>query len=372
MTSDGGLTHFQHVHMTGARFEGGVLPIGAVEELRKYQTLIERVAKQVFLKENPGRKRVSKQDVGVLQFELAITEISEGCVGIDLGIHRSATPRLLDSDVIEEAEAIVRDALAEIAQEKTLPERFPPSCLPDLADLGSSLEPGETVILARTKALWADSQSKFTRHSGTKLRELLASAEPGDFEDVLHVHVSGVRTDPQKFYYQEEDSERNHEGSFRAPEMFERLHSVCGFANRSPLVALSLLRQGDAQKRVVDVLNVEVLLPDSWSNRLQELAELRPGWLDGSGQPPTRQSIQAAEALLFALIESRLPRPGIFPTPEGGIQMEWRESADLEVQVSGSGSILLFADDEDDNGFLASANLIAARVREVLRPNGTA
>ncbi|WP_203708898.1 hypothetical protein, partial [Cellulomonas marina] len=47
------------------------------------------------------------------------------------------------------------------------------------------------------------------------------------------------------------------------------------------------------------------------------------GWLDGEGAPIERESLQAARALLAALTEFHVSLPRIYPTPAGGVQLEW-------------------------------------------------
>lgn len=57
--------------------------------------------------------------------------------------------------------------------------------------------------------------------------------------------------------------------------------------------------------------------------RLAELEALEAGWLDGEGAPIERESLQAARGLLAALTEFHVSRPRIYPTPTGGVQLEW-------------------------------------------------
>lgn len=62
--------------------------------------------------------------------------------------------------------------------------------------------------------------------------------------------------------------------------------------------------------------------PQSWRDRLAVLASAGPGWLDGEGDPVTESALDRAAAILSGLEAAGMPRPGIFPTPSGGIQLE--------------------------------------------------
>jgi len=68
-----------------------------------------------------------------------------------------------------------------------------------------------------------------------------------------------------------------------------------------------------------------------WQDRLAELEKLPTGWLDGKGAALNPVCVAAARDVLASL-ESP---PGVFPTPEGGVQLEWRGGLSLTFQPTG-------------------------------------
>jgi hypothetical protein len=54
--------------------------------------------------------------------------------------------------------------------------------------------------------------------------------------------------------------------------------------------------------------------------RLNELATLEDGWLDGDGKAVGHEPMSLARELVDALSQ----RPNIYPTPEGGLQLVYR------------------------------------------------
>lgn len=56
---------------------------------------------------------------------------------------------------------------------------------------------------------------------------------------------------------------------------------------------------------------------DRISRRIDSLAALEPGWLDGQGLPPTSQAVACARR-----VAPGLPEAGIFPRLDGGISLE--------------------------------------------------
>jgi hypothetical protein len=68
-------------------------------------------------------------------------------------------------------------------------------------------------------------------------------------------------------------------------------------------------------------------------SRLNTLSQLSPGWLDGEGVTPTPAAVEAARHLIWVLLNHRVPRPRLAPTPEGGVEAEW-SLGDREVSVT--------------------------------------
>lgn len=76
--------------------------------------------------------------------------------------------------------------------------------------------------------------------------------------------------------------------------------------------------------------------------RLEHLAGLADGWYDGQGYGITENTMQRARKLLFRLLENvrGLSRPRLYPTFQGGVQMEWSVgTAELEIDVQPEGGV---------------------------------
>jgi hypothetical protein len=73
------------------------------------------------------------------------------------------------------------------------------------------------------------------------------------------------------------------------------------------------------------------------SDRVDELAALETGWLDGEGEALTEPALAAARGL---------QHPRLFPTPDGGAQAEWTIGAfAVSVTVAPDGSVSVDATD---------------------------
>ena len=84
----------------------------------------------------------------------------------------------------------------------------------------------------------------------------------------------------------------------------------------------------------------KIILPDLSDvlSRLDELRDLKKGWLDGKeGIPPSFEGLDWLSLLIENKFPSDLPLPYTYPKPDGGIQLEWSfpnsVDADLEVDL---------------------------------------
>ncbi len=87
------------------------------------------------------------------------------------------------------------------------------------------------------------------------------------------------------------------------------------------------------------------------AERCMELMELAPGWLDGEGVPPTRELLELVGAWLNEHQRQDLEQPRLVPTPEGGVEAEWRIGRlDLSVEFDPSSGLAEWHQLELDSG----------------------
>lgn len=84
----------------------------------------------------------------------------------------------------------------------------------------------------------------------------------------------------------------------------------------------------DPPETVLDPLDIRA--------RVEELKVLKPGWFDGKGLVPSRAGLDWLADSMEALDSEELPRPYLFPTPEGFVLAEWHQkpwALSLEVDL---------------------------------------
>lgn len=73
-------------------------------------------------------------------------------------------------------------------------------------------------------------------------------------------------------------------------------------------------------------------------DRLREICNLTPGWLDGQGEAISLTTVEHASRLIAALPPQLQPLH-IYPTEPGGIEIEWRDphgTHSMTVQPDGT------------------------------------
>ena len=78
-------------------------------------------------------------------------------------------------------------------------------------------------------------------------------------------------------------------------------------------------------------------------SKLDELGTLKDGWDSYRGQAPSRQTLYAAASLINGIFDDFTPMPGIFPVPNGNIQIEWsRDNKEIEIEVKSLNEFQLY------------------------------
>jgi hypothetical protein len=103
----------------------------------------------------------------------------------------------------------------------------------------------------------------------------------------------------------------------------------------------------DQPLHITETQHVEALDPNDVTARCEELALLKTGWCDGGGVPPDREGLKWFNTAWEALERDALPQPYIYPTEDGGIQLEWtiaNSEISAEVDLASKTAVLRSVD----------------------------
>ena len=94
----------------------------------------------------------------------------------------------------------------------------------------------------------------------------------------------------------------------------------------------------DPAGRVLEIASLSLLNivedPLDISLQLADIRTLEDGWLDGDGSAPSQSGVDWIESRLNRYLPADFPRPYLYPTAYGGIQVEWSiKSNDVSLEI---------------------------------------
>lgn len=315
---------FLEVTFDGGRFAMHSVPVSVLAELSTIQQLIMVVARHLFFHTHGERRRVPRGFLEAAQLHLAASE--ENCFKAvlrrpDAGAWRP--PTLFDVKLFEQARDTAVAALAAAANDNALPRDFPADALDLLGAIGRQLNEDEGLLIR-------GGASPVVARVDQKSRETLArmAKQPLEREESIDGEVDQLDDASNRFWLRARGGERV-EVPFKRHQRTALLQALHGRPIVRVRVRGRLVFAAQRKMKTVDELelvdheraaDVEKL----WA-RIDSLASVGEGWLEGEGRAPTEGVLaRAREVLARLLVEHRdIERPKVFPTPEGGLQAEW-------------------------------------------------
>lgn len=346
----------------GGRFDSGLgMPVDALPDLAAYAEILTDIAKSLFKQRNPDRRRVSRGFEERLQLRITSVEASSSQVAVLT--RRVPDGQLPLRDEYDDARDLLAEAVAAVAEGRDLPTTFPTSALSKFSRLGQNLEPGEHIAFAR----FGGGEAVYDRAIRTRLVELGGRSYAA--RDEFVGYVADLNSQTGRFELRLVDGSAALGGEYGAH--WEGLHSAQGSppesGQRVRVHADAEFTSSGQPQRFLVIHEVTVLDTWEWAEaRLAELGSIESGWFDGEhGEPIDERVFDAVGDFFTLLVERGAPPPHLFPTPEGGLQAEWRTaSMTVSVEFEPHGGVVLHSLDvdsgEDEHGATDLANLSRA------------
>jgi hypothetical protein len=117
------------------------------------------------------------------------------------------------------------------------------------------------------------------------------------------------------------------------------------YVTSTPATTTTAIRRRAPRDVPAAARDVTTLVP--LGEALNALVGLEPDWDSYGGLPPTKASLEYAWAVGSLLMERGAPSPQVFPTPIGGVQLEWHLadiSLEWEIDTSAASGVFTFDD----------------------------
>lgn len=324
---------FARLRLTGGRFDGEGMPVETLVELTAYRDLVLAVAKELFRAAHPTRERVPRGFAERLQLRLRTVE---GGSAVPVLERVAATGTLLTGeDEFTQARDAIEDVVAAVAGGGDLPDGFPRGALVLFNRFGQTLRSDEAIELRRGAATTG---ARYTRDVRKRLVLNQRRTFQEEVEDIGW--VSEVDADHMSCLIRLRMGPASPIPAPLDEVSFAAAKEVLEPKGEGPPVRISGVGVFDTDQRLIrfDSIHDVTVLEDAdelatLDRRFDELAALPAGWLDGEGASPDAVVLDRARRILAELVYFDVPRPRVFPTPEGGVQAEWTV-AGHEVSVT--------------------------------------
>jgi hypothetical protein len=348
---------FLSPRLSGARFIGGAIPLEFLKDLAVLEEMIIEVAKAEFIKDHPDRKRSPRGFTEGLDMKLTAVENGSAIPVISLVTAIATLLPTTSQTYYERARDSIIRAIYAAENRQSIIEHLPEKTLGYFDRLGRSLRDNEAIEFTTSNGQGLARLTKETRRT-----LLLASPKVTELTEEFAARgaVPEVDQDDMSFEIQLVDGRK-----VKAPLANHYSDTIIEAFNgyKSGIrVVLQGVGRFNRNERLVGFDSIEhasILEALDVPARLEEIALLRDGWLEGGGRAPLRHEMLWLTQAFTLRYPVDLPLPYIYPTPEGGIQMEWalgRTEITLEISLdnhAGSWHSLNLDSDEECERHLA-------------------
>lgn len=311
-------TEFLKPRLVGTRFEEHSIPVEVLKDWAAFEGLIVEAARWLYLEENPKRKRTPR---GFAQsFSLHLSKVEDGSAVAVL--ERPTAPGTLIPDAFavwfEKARDRVLETIEAASQGRSVEDLLPKALLAYFDQFGRSLRDDERVEFTRAVA-----QSKVVYDHRVRKTLVLKSAAVYRTEESVRGAMSELNLENRTFTLKLISGEKV--TGYFSDELRDAAHSALGAYGESlVMVEGAVVRdQSDNRKRIEQVTRIEPLDALDVPARLEGLALLRDGWLDGAGVKPTSAGLTWLAKTWTDQWPEDAQLPYVYPTPDGGVQLEW-------------------------------------------------
>jgi hypothetical protein len=300
----------------GERFRNHTVPLEILKDFSALEEMLVEVAKWKFKQEHTDRERIQRNFASGIELQLAGVEEGSAKLAIVLAFSSSLLFPPENAKYFEQAKTEIVNAIALSADD--LPQVLPSNYLSYFDRFGRGLLAGESIEFSH--------ENRTVMYDPEIRKKLVRSAQVETWTDprVLRARVCETDVRDDSFEFELSDGTRA-----KAP-LNDNYKDVVVDAMRGYHDGTYILIQGivqldrkDKLKGFESIEHVTLLDPLDATLRLEQIADLKDGWLDGKGIALDKEKLTWLSNQFDAHFDGNLPLPYLYPTAEGGIQAEW-------------------------------------------------
>jgi hypothetical protein len=326
--------------LIGERFEGHSIPLELFKDLAVLEEMIIEVAKSEFLKDHPSRRRSPRGFTDGVSLNLTAIEDGSAVPVIMLVAATSLVPPG-HRQYFDRARDAVVSAIGAAEHNQPITAHLPERSLAYFDRLGRSLRDGEIIEFSTPTR---EGPARLTRETRRKL--VLAARNVKELTEEVTVRgsISEVDQGDMTFELQLIDG-RKISAPMTAQHLETILEAFTGYKSgtRALMQGIGRLNRNEKLVGFESIGHVSVLDPLDVPARLDELRLLAEGWCEGLGRAPSPAGLDWLSGEFTRAYPEDLPLPFVYPTPEGGIRLEWSlgpQEITVEVDLEEHGAVL--------------------------------
>jgi hypothetical protein len=345
-------TDFVTPTFQGNRFLEHSLPIEFAKDLAAYGDLVLEVAKYLYFKDHPDRKRVPKGFDD--EFNLHLDRIEEGST---LPVLALVTAGMLvhvpnhNTTYFEKARDTVVEWVEQASSGQNVPNDVPPELFEYFNVFGRSLQPGESIKLSTP-----------TRREGVltpESRKVLALRAKNVYEDnfVINGSVSELDLDKNTFRLKVDGAD-----PLTVPfdsSKWKLFRDALGMSLwRATVKGTGEFNRENELQKIISTEQIQVVPNYAVVSQFEELRGLRDGWCHAQSKAPNAALLEWAAGQVEESYPAELGLPLIASSPEGNLFIEWtgiskRVSAEISYPSFGceAQSVNVNSGDETSQSF---------------------
>lgn len=330
---------FLQLRLVGNRFEDHAIPLDFLTGLAPFQALLVEAYKVEYLRTNVGREPMPRDSTGSI--DLKLTSFKRGCMQFEIGAAEPDNSPLSPSQ--KSNLVLARDRLIATIQRAEKGESMEHSTLskqmlPHFEKIANAITDSEEIHLVSPPGIENGGVSaRFSRHVANRL---MNAASTGS-ETTKNTEIRGSIPELNQANMTLQILPMNGDAikASVGPEHFDSALKVFNGFRRGSQAEFHGIGRLDPIGRVLEFTSLSQLriidTPSDISLQLDTIRALEDGWLDGDGVAPSLSGIDWIESRMYRYLPADFPRPYLYPTESGGVQLEWSiESNEVSIEVS--------------------------------------
>ena len=312
----------------GPRFTHHSVPLEVLKDFAALEEMLIEVAKREYLSANPSRQRTPRGFARGLELHLAAVE--EGSTVLAIVLTGLSLFPSSESEYIQKAGDKIVSAIASC--ERGAQPALHPELLRYFDRFGRSLLDGESIEFT----LADGGTTSLTPHIRQKLLRA-SEADEWTEEATYRGKISAADQSDKTF-----ELELSNGSKLKAPLEQQHLQTILDafvkYQSGCILAVQGIIKRerSGRPKSFESVEHINQLDPLDVETRLEDLAALKAGWLNGKGEPLDPMGLRALAKQFDKYFDAELPLPHLYPTAGGGVQAEWSIGAwevSLEIEL---------------------------------------